>query len=210
MKGIFSFGGIDVLHVLPLKQLNTNVKASCCRTSKRRTTRMNETVFGLDQLQTSTPWQTSCSRKRFSISVSNKLTLRIKQRKISFGEIVVVGQHLRHKVWAVIRNNPILERYNVGRLFRMVFRHAVKDLLNLVTKAARQVGQAYAWHELVMTVSRFSFVVGGDGRRQTTTVNRKISFKTFLRRKTLLRKLLHARNLKWIELWKIVWLYLKE
>lgn len=121
IKTILRFGVKSVWDASPYKQLNTSIKASYCQTSKRYAMCMNEKVFGLDQMQSNVPKETSYKRNDFSTSVSNEEEPLHRKN----------GSYLRRQLWSVslevqrselsLENNLCPESGNLGRLFKILF-----------------------------------------------------------------------------------------
>lgn len=73
------------------------------------------------------------------------------------------GSYLKKLSWSTslgdvrselpLKNNPSPESGNIERPFNMLYSHAIKVLLDLVTEAEVQVGQPYAPQESVCPVS---------------------------------------------------------
>lgn len=143
------------------EHFNTTIKAAYCHTFKRSATRMDEMVFGPDQMKNSAYWETSYGGNNFSPCAFKEKTLRIGRD----------GSYLIRSLWYVtlgdIRPELSLRSYssqkgeNVARLLKMFSTNTVKVLKDLVTEREVQLGHPYASYDIVVAVARRGYAPDG-------------------------------------------------
>lgn len=65
VEDISRFGGITAFDPSPHEQCNTSNEAVHRHTSKERATRLDEIMFGLEQMENSVLWEMSCGENKF-------------------------------------------------------------------------------------------------------------------------------------------------
>lgn len=107
-------------------------------------------------------------------------------------------------------NNPSWENNNVERPLKIFSIQVVKILFDLVTVALIPVGYRVHYMERCLRFLKVVMRLMELFQVWRTTMNREISFKTILLRKTLFGAILHGRELRAINPRKIVLYWLKE